>query len=252
MPKLFALTCGWLTGPTGGFLAGEKGRLRVPVPSFLIDHPRGKVLFDSGLHPQTQTDPQGRLGGLANIFDVHFSPGEEIAGRLARLEIDASRVDYLINSHLHFDHTGGNALLPNATLVVQRREWEAGLDADLAAANGYQEHDYRTGQDVKLIDGEHALFGDGTIVCVPTYGHTPGHQSLRVQLDSGPVVLTADACYLRRTLEDLHLPSVVYDEAGMLRSLQLLRALRDRGARIFYGHDPEFWAGVPQAPALVP
>lgn len=251
MPKLFALTCGWLTGPAGGFLAGEKGRLRVPVPCFLVEHPRGRVLFDSGLHPRTQTDPHGRLGALASIFDVHFQPGEEVAARLAAIDVDATRVDFLINSHLHFDHTGGNAMLPNATVVIQRREWEAGLDADLAASNHFFEQDYRTGQQVKQIDGEHDLFGDGTVVCLPTYGHTPGHQSLRVELDSGPVVLTADACYLRRTLEELHLPSVVHDEAAMRRSLLALRALRDRGARIFYGHDPEFWAGVPQAPAAV-
>jgi N-acyl homoserine lactone hydrolase len=58
------------------------------------------------------------------------------------------------------------------------------------------------------------------------------------------VVLTGDACYLRRTLEDLHLSSVVYDEAGMRQALRRLRVLRDAGARIFYGHDPEFWETV--------
>ena len=58
--RLFAFTCGWLTGPLGGFLAGETGRLKVPVPCFLVDHPRGKVLFDSGLHPDTQRDPVAR------------------------------------------------------------------------------------------------------------------------------------------------------------------------------------------------
>jgi N-acyl homoserine lactone hydrolase len=249
--QLYALTCGWLTGPMDGFLAGEPGRLRVPVPSYLIVHPRGNVVFDSGLHPQTQTDAAARIGVKARVFDVEFQPGEEVSARLGQAGVDAARVDYLINSHLHFDHTGGNVLLPNATIVVQRREWEAGLDADLAAANYYDAHDYRTGQDVRTIDGEHDLFGDGTIVCLPTYGHTPGHQSLRVQLDGGPVVLTGDACYLRRTLEAMHLPSVVFDEEGMRQSLRMLRALRDGGARIFYGHDPEFWAAVPQAPAVL-
>jgi glyoxylase-like metal-dependent hydrolase (beta-lactamase superfamily II) len=248
--RLFALTCGWLTGPADGFLRGESGRLRVPVPSFLIDHPKGRAVFDSGLHPQTGTDPAGRLGAKARIFQVEFGPGEDVASRLAAVDVDAARIDYLINSHLHFDHTGGNALLANATLVVQRREWEAGLDPDQAARNFYDAHDYRTGQDVMAVDGEHDLFGDGTVVCLPTYGHTPGHQSLRVQLDSGPVVLTGDACYLRRTLEELHLPSVVADEAAMLRSLHTLRALEQAGARIFYGHDPDFWATVPQSTPL--
>jgi N-acyl homoserine lactone hydrolase len=249
--RLLAMTCGWLTGSTGNFLAGESGRLRVPVPSFLIDHPKGKVLFDSGLHPQVQSDPAKRLGVAAKIFDVEFSPGEEVAARLAALQIDTRAIRYLVNSHLHFDHTGGNATIPDAQLVVQRAEWQAGRNADMIHKNFYDPKDYDTGHDILVVDGEHDLFGDGSVVCVPTYGHTPGHQSLRVQLDRASIILSADACYLRRTLEQLHLPAVVYDRGQMLASLRSLRALRDAGARIFYGHDPEFWASVPQAPQPV-
>jgi glyoxylase-like metal-dependent hydrolase (beta-lactamase superfamily II) len=234
-----------------GFLDGESGSLRVPIPVFLIDHPRGLALFDSGLHPDTRTDPAGRLGLAASIFEVHYSAGEDVAGRLAALSIDPARVRYLVNSHLHFDHTGGNALIPNARLVVQRREWQAGHDADGIRANFYDPRDYDLGHDALLVDGEHDLFGDGRVVCLPTYGHTPGHQSLRLRLDGGEIVLASDACYLRRTLEELHLPSIAHDRQEMLVSLQRLRALRDAGARIFYGHDPEFWATVPQAPAAV-
>lgn len=250
LARLYALTCGWLTGPMGGFLAGESGRLRVPVPCYLVEHPKGRILFDSGLHPLTQSDPAARIGVKAKVFDVEFQPGEEVAARLAALDLDAGGIDYVVNSHLHFDHAGGNAMLPRATLVVQRREWQAGIDPDLAAANHYDQHDYRTGQQVLQVDGEHDLFGDGAVVCIPTFGHTPGHQSLRVQTERGAIVLTGDACYLRRTLEDLHLPSVVFDEAAMLRSLHALRALQGAGARIFYGHDPEFWGSVPQGVAL--
>lgn len=249
--RLTAFACGWLTGPLGGFLRGEEGRLRVPVPAYLIEHPKGIAVFDTGLHPATQTDPAGWLGPLANVFDVEFRPGEEIGARLAALEVDPARVQWLVNSHLHFDHVGGNAQLPGATLVVQRREWEAGADDDLVAANAFDPKEYRTGQDVLQVDGEHDLFGDGSVVCLPTHGHTPGHQSLRVRLPEGEVILAADACYLRRSLEELHLPGVCSDPETMLESLRRLRALRDAGARIFYGHDPEFWATVPQAPARV-
>jgi len=249
--RLYAMTCGWLGGPMGNFLAGAAGEIRVPVPSFLIDHPQGLALFDTGLHPQTQSDPHGRLGGLANIFRVEFQPGEEVSARLRALGVEPERVRYLINSHLHFDHTGGNAEIPNARLVVQRREWEAGQNADQIRKQFYNPRDYQLGHDVLVVDGEHDLFGDGRVVCVPTYGHTPGHQSLRLQLDHGSVVLTADACYLRRTLDDMHLPAVVDDPEAMRRSLEHLRALRDAGARLIYGHDPETWATVPQAPAPV-
>jgi glyoxylase-like metal-dependent hydrolase (beta-lactamase superfamily II) len=249
--RLFAITCGWLTGPMANFLAGTDGRLRVPVPSFLIDHPRGPVLFDTGMHRQTQHDARGRLGGITKIFDVEFQPGEEISARLRGLEVDPTRVRYLINSHLHFDHTGGNAEIPNAQLVVQRREWEAGHDADQIGKQFYNPLDYQLGHDVLAVDGEHDLFGDGRIVCLPTYGHTPGHQSLRVQLDDRTVILAADACYLRRTLDDMHLPAVVDDPETMRRSLERLQALRDGGAQLIYGHDPEEWTRIPQAPTAI-
>ena len=249
--RLFALTCGWLTGPLGGFLEGERGRLRVPVPCYLVEHPRGRVLFDSGMHPDAGSDPDGRLGDLAQVFDVEFAPGEEVTARLAALGVDARRIDFLVNSHLHFDHTGGNAQIPNARLVLQKREWEAGHVAEAIAANHYDPKDYDLGHDLVVADGEHDLFGDGLVTCLPTHGHTPGHQSLRVRLDSGEVVLAADACYLRRTLEELHLPAVVHDREAAREALRGLRRLAAAGARIFFGHDPDFWADVPQAPVAI-
>jgi glyoxylase-like metal-dependent hydrolase (beta-lactamase superfamily II) len=250
--RLFAFSCGWLSGPLGAFLAGERGRLRVPVPCYLVEHPKGRVLFDSGLHPDLRSDPLGRLGELGRVFEVELDAHEVVGARLAALGVDPAQVGWLVNSHLHFDHTGGNAQLPNARLVVQRREWEAGRCAEAIAANHYDPKDYDLGHDLEVVDGEHDLFGDGTVTCLPTHGHTPGHQALRVRLDSGEIVLAADACYLRRTLEELHLPGIVSDREAALESLRRLRRLAAAGARIFYGHDPDFWTGVPQAPLAIP
>lgn len=249
--KLYAMTCGWIAGDLGNFLAGERGRIRIPVPSYLIEHPKGRVLFDTGMHPATQRDLRGRIGSLADTFDVEFRPGEEVKGRLAALGIDPVSIKFIINSHLHWDHTGGNELIPDATVVIQKREWEAGKVPELIEANAFDPKDYNLGHRLLQVDGEHDLFGDGSVVTIPTHGHTPGHQSLKVQLASGTVVMTADACYMRKTLEDLHLPQLYHDGEQMRASLRALRKLQDGGARIFFGHDPVFWKDVPQAPLLI-
>jgi len=247
--KVYAFTCGWLTGDLAGFIEGGVGRIKVPVPVFYIDHPRGRVVFDAGMHPAAATDPEGRLGVLSRFFDVDFGPAEHVAARLAALDVDAGRIDHLVLSHLHFDHAGGAGLLPNAKLLVQKREWEAGADDDVVARCSFDPRDYRLGHDVQLVDGEHDIFGDGRVVCLPTHGHTPGHQSLRLRLDDGrEVVLCADACYLRRNLEELKLPGVVFDRAMMMTSLERLAAMRAGGSTMIYGHDPLEWESVSQAP----
>jgi N-acyl homoserine lactone hydrolase len=188
---------------------------------------------------------------MCGLFDFDYRPGEEVSARLMAIGRDPTRVDILINSRFHFDHVGGNALIPNATMPVQRSEWEAGMDPDIAEPHGYNRRDFDLGHKRLLIDGEHDVFGDGSVICLATYGHTPGHQSLRVRLDGGEVVLAADSCYFCRTLRERRLPRRVHDRAAMLASLDRLAALEAGGARIFYGHDPEFWQTVPQAPAPI-
>src|SRR5438445_13507553 len=74
-----------------------------------------------------------------------------------------------------------------------------------------------------------------------------GHQSLKLRLAGGDIVLAADSCYFCRTLRERRLPRFVYDRDAMHASLDRLAALEARGARIFFGHDPEFWQTVPPA-----
>ena len=247
--KIYAMTCGWITADLNIILSGKPGKIRIPVPAYLIDHPRGQILFDTGMHPQCQHDAPGRIGkNMSELFSVNFRPGEDIQSRLEQMDIDADRIEFLINSHLHFDHSGGNELVPNAKVIIQQREWEAAQIPEMIQSNGYVPADYNHGHLIQTVNGEHDLFGDGRVVTIPTFGHTPGHQSLKVRLDSGDVVLTADACYLKETLTNLHLPYLLHDRSQMLESLMTIRKLQKAGARIIYGHDPEFWANVPQAP----
>ncbi|MBV8773972.1 MAG: N-acyl homoserine lactonase family protein [Deltaproteobacteria bacterium] len=238
--RITPMVCGWLETELRSILAKQPGRVRIPIPSFLIEHPKGRVVFDTGLHRDLQTSSD-RIGELARFFQVHYRPGEELGARLGALEIDPARVNYMINSHLHFDHVGGNADLPNARLIIQRREWDAAGDPEIAKRNGYNRADFDLGHQIQLIDGEHDLFGDGSVLCVPTYGHTAGHQSLRVRLDKGELILTADSCYMRKVIEDMVLPPFAHDFDAMRQVIERFRAMERAGTRLIFGHDPGQW-----------
>jgi len=246
--RLYAFTCGYLTIPRAFMLQGEHGLITVPVPSYLIVHPRGRVLFDSGLHAATLENPVAHVGEmLASFHTFHFHPGEEVGARLAAVDVAPERVDVVINSHFHFDHCGGNAQLANADILIQAREAEHARAVE--STQGYLKGDWDTGQKLRLVDGEHDVFGDGQVVCIPTYGHTPGHQSLRVRTEAGgEFVLCGDACYLKESLETLRTPGVIADKDAALAVFHRLREMQSRGARIMFGHDPDFWKSVPQAP----
>ncbi len=240
--RLFAFTCGHIELPLSYFLCGESGQIRIPVTAYLIDHPIALCLFDTGLGAKYR-----RKTGTPSSGRVDFGEHETIAARLSQIGVAPGDVRWIINSHLHLDHAGGNVLLPNATVIIQEDEWnysQAGVDSSYVA------DELVTGQPLKRLTGEFDLFGDGTVVLMPTPGHTPGHQSVRVRTLGGEVLLAGDCCNLKRSLDELRLPESCHNADRYLDSLKMLRRIRDSGTAIFFSHDPVFWAGVPQATPL--
>ena len=78
---------------------------------------------------------------MTKLFKIGFRPGEEVSARLEAIDRDPKRIDLIINSHFHFDHCGGNELIPNATMIVQRREWDARAAPDIAGPHGFNPRD---------------------------------------------------------------------------------------------------------------
>jgi glyoxylase-like metal-dependent hydrolase (beta-lactamase superfamily II) len=237
--RLFAFNTGWFQCRPGYFVEGDEGdHLKGPVPAYLIEHPQGRVLFDTGMGVRYRRELGDALP--VNKFGLQWFEGMDIATRLKAIEVDPARIDWVVNSHLHIDHCGGNALLPNATMIVQRREWDTARERPEPGL--YEALDFDTGQPVRQIDGELDLFGDGTVRIVPTYGHTPGHQSVIVKLALGEVMLAGDCCYTERNLDLMILPRATVDlEQGLLTFERLARA-RAGGTRILFGHDGRQWA----------
>ena len=226
----------------------------VPVVSFLVSHPRGKLLFDTGVHCQARLDPLARLGPeRIKRLTVKSREGDDVVPQLARLGLTPADVRYVANSHLHFDHCGGNEFFPGSTFLVQRPELEAARTPGFVAGYSPSPIDFDHALDYRMLDGEHDVFGDGAVVLIPTYGHTPGHQSLWVRAGKGAqLVCASDACYTRENMDRDVLPKILWNASVMHDSLAALRKLRDSGgATMFYGHDPEQWAATPRVPASV-
>lgn len=245
--RLFGCVCGQFHSPGAG-MGMDAPRVSVPIPFYVLEHPDGVALFDCGL-PAAMLDREERfLKALqSQDLDVSLTQDETVTAHLERLDIDPGRVRYAVLSHLHFDHAGGLRELPNATIVVQRREWEAGFEPELSNRYGLRKRYFDLGHAVEPVDGEHDLFGDGSVVCVPSYGHTPGHQSLRVRSSQGDHLLTADACYHCGVVESRAFPEMS-DRAAMNRSLDALLALRGPETVMVFGHDPDQWGAEPVLP----
>jgi N-acyl homoserine lactone hydrolase len=244
---LHALSGGRLETRRSLMVAGASAdeRMILPIGCWLVVHPRGRLLFDTGLHPDTAADPVGRLGARrASRFAVVSPPGEDAVASLARLGLHADDVTHVVNSHLHFDHCGCNRCFRRARVLVQRAELDAMRAACAAGVDDPGDWD-DPARPPETVEGEHDVFGDGTVVLLPTPGHTPGHQSLRALTASGRVVVLAgDAVYTRRHLDDdaLPPPAAVWHAAAMSDSMARLRAMRDRQrALLVFGHDEAQW-----------
>ncbi|MFM8330579.1 MAG: N-acyl homoserine lactonase family protein [Candidatus Methylumidiphilus sp.] len=254
--KLYFFACGTLESQKHLFTAGRGiGQpFTVPVPFFLIDHPKGKVLFDTGNALPVATDPHGHWGNAAKAYYPNMAEGDYILNQLQAIGVNAEDIAYVILSHLHLDHAGGVGAFPNAQYIVQRAELHWAYVPDFYQKGAYIRADFDRDVEWMILEGrdddDYDVFGDGTIRIWFTPGHTPGHQSILVKLpESGAFLLTGDSCYTEEILNEEVLPGLVWSPSEALRSIKRLRAARDNwGVKVVTGHDPVAWANFNKAP----
>jgi N-acyl homoserine lactone hydrolase len=252
------------------------GLRRIPVPAYLLEHPTaGHVLVDTGLHGaiaggrdhghagdrtggRASNFGRGRnLGAVGAVMSRHTTmrPERTAAAQLRALGVDPAEIGLVVMTHLHFDHASALSDFPNATVLVEEREWRAAWARDrllhgYATAQLDPRPQYRTldfssppaaarGPFERTLD----LFGDGSLMLASTPGHTAGHLSLIVRLAEREALLAVDAAYTMATIREGQRPWLTHNREAFEHSLRQVQAYdrENPGALIIPGHDMQVW-----------
>jgi len=235
-----------------GSIAGPLGPA-TPFNGYLIDHPRGLTLVDTGFGTTLA------MIGNENVEDPDARAGELVMGELrlpwvrrttvealADHGIEAGDIQYIINTHVG-DHSGDNHMFPHATFIIQKPEVQWARQTRPHGKRSLKEWDF-PGAKLELLDGEDVEILPG-LKCIFTPGHTPGHQSVLYEHSGGRSLFCGDAVYTKGIWED---PGLV-EPSSALFSMQIqmgeegLAIWRYSVARlasldadeIFFAHDSE-------------
>lgn len=220
-----------------------------PYFFYMIVHPKGRVLFDTGLHPEIRTNFAGRMGMAAGAFPIEMFEDGDVIGQLAKLGLGPGDIDAVVPSHLHFDHAGGLEFVRHAPVYVQAIELSTARTPPPYQAELYMPADFEHDLDWRLLDGDHDLFGDGAVRIIATPGHTPGHQSLVITFAARPpLILLGDAAYNLGKMRQRRMPGIVWSPDAMVKSWEKIEQIaRDTGAELRCTHEADY-ADVPLAP----
>jgi N-acyl homoserine lactone hydrolase len=240
-PRLYVFDCGVLVRgePRAYNLTTEQvgGNTNFSDACFLIVHPKGTLLWDVGIIPDAEIKPGGveisaGRGGNAN------KASKTLKSQLAEIGVQPKDITYLAVSHNHADHTANANDYAGSTWLVQRAERDVMFSDQARSQANFANYSALEKSKTVLIDGDHDVFGDGTVTLISTPGHTPGHQSLVVKLQkTGTVVLTGDLYHYaaERTLKTLPTNDNKEQTAASRAKVELL--LQKPNTQLWIQHD---------------
>lgn len=241
--RIYVLDGGSLTFNTPEMFGRTRETVKntnMSAPAYLIVHPRGTLLFDTGIGDRYvgRFINQGWLNDRPNPPSSAFFVvvTKTLKSQLEAIGYPPSKIDYLALSHPHNDHIGNANDFAGSTFLVHQGDWDY-----MFGLNRTVNPSYAALKDSKkkIIEGDYDVFGDGTVMLLSTPGHTPGHQSLYVKLArTGGVVVSGDVWHYPEDRTDDTMPA---DERGpgILEAsrVKLNAFLAKTGAQLWIPHD---------------
>lgn len=225
----------------GSSLTGE---MALANPIFLIQHPKGWLMWDAGLSDDLVNQKEG-----VEAWIFHLSMKKTVMAQFEEIGIHPSDVDYFAFSHIHNDHTGNASYFKSAKLVIQEKEYDIAFNPDKKPFN-YDDYKELQNSEVIKLNGDYDLFGDGTVQFIATPGHTAGHQSLLLNLENtGAVIISGDIAYYEDNYQKKGIPSFNTNKEDSLSSIEKIKQLvESENAQLWIQHDKEHFETLKLSP----
>ena len=224
-----------------------------PVYTVLIDHPEGKILFDTACNPEAMGE-NGRWGEVTQkTFPIQMTEECYLHNRLEQLGIRPEEIKYVVASHLHLDHAGCLELFTNATIIVHEDELSGTLKAyaDNKKEGAYVWGDIDawiknnlTWRTVKKTE-DNLLLADGVKVLNFGSGHAWGMIGLHIDMpETGGIILASDAVYTAESYgPPIKPPGIIYDSIGFTDTVEKIHRLSfETNSAVWFGHDKDQFA----------
>ncbi|HEX4241328.1 MAG TPA: N-acyl homoserine lactonase family protein [Steroidobacteraceae bacterium] len=248
-PRLYVFDCGTLVynKPEDYNLTRDEVKdTNMGVTCYLVVHPKGTLIFDTGLNDRLIGRPlyENVLDGYAQIkFNT-------LSGQLSDIGVSPAGIDYLVLSHYHWDHIGNAGDFAHSTWLVYKGDRDQMFSSAARAYPWFGQYAALEHSKTMLLSGDHDVFGDGTVVVLATPGHTEGHCSLLVRLkNTGPVVLSGDLYHYPEERALKRMPDEEKTTGTVESRKKIEELVRRTGAQLWVGHSMEFFRTVRKSPA---